>query len=126
MPLVEISVRNEMPPPQRKAIADSVHRALVDAIGIPEADRFQIVTGHSAGDLIFDAQYMGVERRDVVFVRITLVRGRSQEKKLDLYRRIAQNLAEQAQVRPQDAFVTLVENEKMDWSVGNGIAQLVA
>lgn len=126
MPLVEISVRNETPAPQRRAIADSVHRALVDAIGIPEGDRFQIVSSHPARDLIFDAQYMGVERRDIVFVRITLVRGRSQEKKLDLYRRIAQNLTEHAQVRPEDAFVTLVENDKTDWSVGYGIAQLIA
>jgi len=113
-----------MPDPQRRAIADGIHRALVDAIGIPEGDRFQIVSQHLPGDLIFGKAYMGVERRDVVFVRIIFVRGRSLEKKLDLYRRIAATL-QGAGVRSEDAFITLVENDKSDWSVGNGVAQLV-
>jgi 4-oxalocrotonate tautomerase len=124
VPLVEISLRNQMPEQQKRAIADGVHRALVDAIGIPEGDRFQIVSEHSAGDLIFDKHYMGVERRDVVFIRIIFVAGRSVEKKLDLYRRIAENL-ESAHVRPEDAFITLIENDKANWSVGNGVAQLL-
>ncbi len=42
-----------------------------------------------------------------------------------LYRRIAERLRDTAQVRPQDVFVTLVENDLPDWSFGDGVAQYV-
>jgi phenylpyruvate tautomerase PptA (4-oxalocrotonate tautomerase family) len=102
-----------------------VHRALIDAIGIPADDRFQILSTHPAQGLVFDEHYMGVERRDVIFIHITLVRGRTQEQKLDLYRRITATLSTTADVRPEDVVITLTENDRMDWSVGNGIAQLI-
>ncbi|MET8545197.1 tautomerase family protein [Kitasatospora sp. NPDC004799] len=124
MPLVRIDLSASRPPAVRRAIADGVHRALVDAVGIPAGDRFQIVTPHAPDEMLFDPAYLDVARRDVVCVQITLVAGRPRELKLDLYRRIAANLAD-AGVRPEDVFVTLVENTLDNWSVGNGQAQLV-
>ncbi|MFD4658604.1 tautomerase family protein [Kitasatospora sp. NPDC058444] len=124
MPLVRIDLSAGRPPAVRRSIADGVHQALVDAIGIPADDRFQIVTPHDPEELIFDPNYLDVARRDVVCVQITLVAGRPRELKLDLYRRIAANLTEVG-VRPEDVFVTLVENALDNWSVGNGRAQLV-
>jgi phenylpyruvate tautomerase PptA (4-oxalocrotonate tautomerase family) len=126
VPLVRIDARSDKTPETLRAISDGVHRALVEAIGIPEDDRFQILTTHPAHELVFDEHYMGVERRDVVFVQITLLRGRTEEKKQDLYRRIVKNLHADAGVRPQDVLVTLTENDRVDWSVGEGAAQLVA
>jgi len=124
MPLVRIDLSAHRPLLQRRAIADGVHQALVDAIGIPADDRFQIVTPHDAEELIFDPSYLGVDRRDVVYVQITLVQGRSRDLKLDLYRRIT-DLLTGAGVRPEDVVITLVENALDNWSVGNGRAQLV-
>ncbi|MGA5823910.1 tautomerase family protein [Kitasatospora sp. NPDC094028] len=123
MPLVRIDARSDRSPQTLRAIGDGVHRALVDAIGIPADDRFQILTTHPAPELVFDEHYLGIERRDVVFIQITLVRGRTQAQKLDLYRRIADNVS--AEVRPEDIVITLTENDRADWSVGNGTAQLV-
>ncbi|MEY9871551.1 phenylpyruvate tautomerase PptA (4-oxalocrotonate tautomerase family) [Streptacidiphilus sp. MAP12-33] len=125
MPLVRIDARSDKSPETLRAISGGVHRALVDAIGIPEDDRFQILTTHPAHELVFDGHYLGVERRDVVFVQITLVRGRDDAKKQDLYRRVVANLESDAGIRPQDVVVTLTENERVDWSVGDGVAQLV-
>ncbi|MFJ6378660.1 tautomerase family protein [Kitasatospora sp. NPDC092039] len=124
MPLVRIDLSTDRPPAVRRAIADAVHQALVDAVGIPADDRFQIVTPHDPEELVFDPNYLDVARRDVVCVQITLVAGRPRELKLDLYRRLAANLTEVG-VRPEDVFVTLTENALDDWSVGNGRAQLV-
>ncbi len=124
MPLVRIDLSAARPPATRRAIADGVHQALVDAIGIPAGDRFQIVTPHDPEELVFDPNYLDVARQDVVYVQITLVAGRPRELKLDLYRRITANLTD-AGVRPEDVFVTLVENAIDNWSVGNGRAQLV-
>jgi phenylpyruvate tautomerase PptA (4-oxalocrotonate tautomerase family) len=60
MPLVRIDVLPGRTPDQLGAIADGVHRALSEAIGIPEADRFQIVSEHSEGSLMFDSKYLGI------------------------------------------------------------------
>lgn len=125
MPLVRIDLSETRPPAERHAIADGVHQALVDAIGIPPGDRFQIVTKHAPDELIFDGSYLGIERQDVVYVQITLVEGRSRQLKLDLYQRIAANL-ERAGVRREDTVIVLTENNPENWSVGNGEAQLVA
>ena len=124
MPLVRISLREGKPAAHRRAIADAVHRALVETIHIPPQDRFQLVTEHSADALIYDPSYLGIERTDdVVFVQIALSAGRSVELKKALYARMAALLAENPGMRPQDLFVNLVEVAKENWSFGNGIAQ---
>ncbi|MFB9835418.1 tautomerase family protein [Actinoallomurus acaciae] len=123
--MTRIDLSANRPPAVRRAIGDGVQRALVDAIGIPAGDRFQIITPHDPDDLVFDAEYPGVHREDIVYIQIIFVGGRPRELKLDLHRRIAANLAEVG-VRPEDVFVVLHENGLEDWSVGNGEAQLVA
>ncbi|WP_067824589.1 tautomerase family protein [Nocardia inohanensis] len=124
MPLVRISLRDDTTAETRRAIADGVHRALVSAIGIPQDDRFQIIEPRPADALIYAPQYLGIEHRNVVFVQIALVRGRSTELKQALYRAIADEL-EAAGVRREDVVITLTENGKEDWSIGNGVAQLL-
>ena len=124
MPLVRIDLADSRPAELRRAIADGVHDALVAVVGIPEGDRFQLLTAHPADELLFDADYLGVRRLDVVYVQITLVAGRPRRLKVELFRRIAANLAAVG-VRPEDVHVTLTENTAEDWSVGNGEAQLL-
>lgn len=124
MPLVRISMRKGRAAEQRRSIADGVHRAMVATIDVPEGDRFQIVTEHDGDGLIFDPTFPDLARSDgFVIVQIALRRGRTPEKKRALYRAIAENLAAAPGVRPQDVFVGLVENEPIDWSFGDGIAQ---
>jgi len=124
VPLVRISLRSGKSRQYRRAIADSIHRSLVDAIKIPEKDRFQIVTEHAAGDLIYDPSYLDIPRSDdVLLVQITLSTGRSVEVKKALYARMVELLAESPGIRKEDLFVSLVEVAKENWSFGNGIAQ---
>jgi len=123
MPVMRISLRADTPADIQRAIADGVHRAMVDALGLPEADRFQIIDQLPAEALIADPGYLGVSRRNVVFVNITLV-PRSPEKKAALFAAIAEQLAK-AGVRSEDLFVTLTVNGRDDWSVGNGEQQLL-
>ena len=54
MPLVRISLHEGATPEYRKAIADGVHQAMIDAIAIPPQDRFQVVSEYKSGDLIHD------------------------------------------------------------------------
>jgi phenylpyruvate tautomerase PptA (4-oxalocrotonate tautomerase family) len=124
MPVVRISAGSDRSTSELKAIADGVHRALITAIEIPAGDRFQIIHRHDKGELISDPEYMGIERRDVVFVQITLVAGRTDERKKRLYQEIVANLQADAGVRREDVVITLTENNRIDWSIGNGVAQL--
>jgi 4-oxalocrotonate tautomerase len=124
MPLVRISLRAGTSPQYRKALADGVHRALVEATAIPPDDRFQIISEYPASDLIYDPQYLGVHRSDrVVFVQITLSYGRKPQQKRKLFKRLAEILADSPGLPPQDLLVSLVETSWENWSFGNGEAQ---
>jgi phenylpyruvate tautomerase PptA (4-oxalocrotonate tautomerase family) len=124
MPFVRISIPVATPHAARRRIPDGIHRALVRAIGIPEADRFQLVATYEPEDGIFDPAYLGIARRHVVAIEITLVRGRTSDMKRALYRHITEELVA-AGVRREDVLITLTENDRADWSVGNGEAQLL-
>lgn len=124
MPLVRISLREGKSEPYRRALAGGVHQAMVEAIEIPSQDRFQIVTQHSANDLIYDPTYLGVQRSDdIVMVQITLSAGRKPGQKRKLFQRMAEILAKDPGLRPQDLMINLVETAWENWSFGNGEAQ---
>jgi 4-oxalocrotonate tautomerase len=125
MPLVRISMREGKSSQYRRAIADGVHGALIEAASVPELDRFQILTEHAPADLIYDPTYLGVTRSDdIVMIQITL-NARAQAVKVALYKAIAERLAKNPGVRPQDVLVSLVSVQPEDWSFGDGKAQYV-
>jgi len=124
MPLVRIDAPETRPAEDLAAIGDGVHRALVEAIGIPEQDRFQVLSRHATSLLVFDRHYLGISRTDgIVFIQITLSVGRSVEQKKALYGAIVRNLGQRPGIRGEDVFVNLVEVVKENWSFGNGVAQ---
>lgn len=124
MPLVRISLREGKSEQYRRALGDAVHQAMVEAIDAPPQDRFQIITEHSANNLIYDPSYLGVERSDdIVMVQITLSAGRKPLQKRNLFRRMAEIMAKNPGLRPQDLMVSLVEVAWENWSFGNGESQ---
>jgi len=124
MPLVRISLREGKTEEYRKALGDGVHRAMVESLDAPAQDRFQIITEHPLGGLIYDPTYLGIQRTDnIVIVQITLSTGRKLAQKRKLFQRISELLAENPGLRPQDLMVNLVEVAWENWSFGNGEAQ---
>ncbi|MFG3158838.1 tautomerase family protein [Streptomyces sp. NPDC048232] len=107
------------------ALGRAVHDALVETLGIPHDDRFQVLTGHDGTRSALRCDdYLGVDRDEgIVFVAITLRAGRTSERKRALYRRIAELAETYAGTEPRNVFVTLTENTSADWSLGHGIAQ---
>ena len=96
----------------------------MEAVDAPAQDRFQIITEHPAGGLIYDPTYLGVQRTDnIVMVQITLSTGRKLAQKRKLFKRMAEILAENPGLRPHDLMVNLVEVAWENWSFGNGEAQ---
>ena len=122
MPLVRISLLKGRPAELRRKIGDAIHRALVETIDVPQRDRFQVLTEHEPGDLVYDSDYLGIARTDqIVIVQITLSAGRTLAQKRALFRRIADNLAALG-LRREDAWINLVEVAKENWSFGSGVA----
>ncbi|MFD0416006.1 tautomerase family protein [Streptomyces sp. NPDC127108] len=124
MPFVRIDAL-EAGPDRLDALGRAVHDALVEAIGIPADDRFQVLNGHRGGGstLRYD-DYLGVRRDSgIVYVAITMRSGRTPDQKRALYRRIAELAHEYAGTEPRNVFVTVTENASIDWSLGDGEAQ---
>ncbi len=121
MPFTRVAVKRGTSSGQKEAIAHGVHQAMVDSLGIPQDDFFQLFSEYGPSDFFFDRHFLGIDRSDeLVVVQITMRRGRSDAMKGNLYAKIAGNLNASAGVRPQDIFIYLTENDFSDWSVGNG------
>jgi 4-oxalocrotonate tautomerase len=126
MPLVRISVFEPIAPERRAVIANAVYDAMRATLGIPEGDRFVVLTSHPQEELVIDPQFMKMQRtQDFVLVQVTLRRGRSVETKQSFYRETARLLAERAGVAPDNTMIVLAENDSADWSFGRGEAQYV-
>ena len=126
MPFVRISVYQSTPPSDRKAIADAVYEAMRETIGIPEGDKFIVVTAHPAEELHIDPAFMGMNRTGrFILTQIFLSQGRTVEQKQALYKRIAERLHNATGVSTDNVMTVLTENTFTDWSFGKGEAQFV-
>src|SRR5262252_5550599 len=115
MPLVRIDVIEGRSEEQLAAISDSIQRAMVECFGVPERDRFHIITEHRRGRLIYNAEYLGIARGDgMLVVQILFSAGRSAEQKSAFYARVAELVVERAGVRPEDVMIALHENARGD------------
>ncbi len=121
MPFIRTNLPQATPVAQRDAIVQGIHQALVDSIGMPEDELFNMVAEYAPGQFAFSRSFNGVQRSDaVVVVEITMRRGRSDAMKRALYAAIARNLQVMAHVAPADVFIFMHENDYSDWSVGHG------
>jgi 4-oxalocrotonate tautomerase len=126
MPLVRIDLARGKPKAHRQAIGEAVYQAL-RAIGVPEDDRFQVITEHDPENFIFAKSYLGLEHTgDLTIIQITFNEGRTTAQKQTLFKAIAEGVHAATGVRIEDVFVNLVEVKKENWSFGGGIAQYVS
>jgi 4-oxalocrotonate tautomerase len=126
MPLVRISLRKGKPASYRKKIADNIYLALRETFDVPDEDRFVTVDEYEADNMFYSPNYMGIERSgDFVIVQITVSNTRATAQKQALFKRIAERLHADLNLRPDDVFINLIEVGKENWSFGRGIAQYV-
>ena len=124
MPLVRISLMQGKSVEFRHKLGKIVYQTMVDTINVPPKDNFQISTEHDKNSLIYDPEYLNIQRTDgIVIIQITLNEGRTVELKKAFYRRLAERLHDELGIRMEDVFISLVEVKKENWSFGNGIAQ---
>ena len=124
MPLVRIDLPAGKSADFRRTISDVIYDAMIATINVPLNDRFHIFNEHAPGTLVADPGYLGVARSaECMFIQVTLNEGRTTAMKKTFYKAIADGLNEQLDVRREDVFISLVEVNKENWSLGNGEAQ---
>src|SRR5215469_1764945 len=103
MPLVRISLLEGRQESYIQKVGDAIHRALVETVSIPAQDRFQIITEHSKSHFIYDPTYLNIRRsNDLIIIQIAISQGRSMEIKKTLYKRIAELLHQEVNLRKED------------------------
>ena len=123
MPLVRIDLLAGTTLEYRQAVSAGVHQAMIEAIQIPADDRFQVITEHPPGGIVYDPQYLGIKRSNqVIFIQITLSAGRKPGQKKKLYQRITELLAQNPGVKTEDVLINLIETAWENWSFGKGEA----
>jgi hypothetical protein len=117
MPLVTIEVADTVPVEKRLAYADAVNAGLAEGLGMDAEDRFQVIHPLPASHIVADPHYLGGERRDVVYVRVLMVRMYDTATKNRMYEAVARRLEAEG-VRPDDVFIAVTENSLEDWYPG--------
>jgi 4-oxalocrotonate tautomerase len=126
LPLVRIDLVKGRPEPQIAAIGNAVQKALVATLGVPERDRFQVISEHEPNRFVYSRSYLGVQRTDaIVLVQVFLSKGRTTAQKQAFYTLLAKLLTTEANVDAGDLTIVLTENTREDWSFGHGVAQYV-
>ena len=121
MPFIRTNLPKDTSLAQQQGIVEGIHQALVDSIGMPDDELFNLVKPYLPGEFFYSRSFNGMARSDrAVVVEITLRRGRSDAMKRELYAAIARNLQARADVAPDDVFIFMHENDYSDWSVGQG------
>jgi phenylpyruvate tautomerase PptA (4-oxalocrotonate tautomerase family) len=124
VPLVRIALSQHLTDTQVAHISNAVHDAMVATFNVPPKDRFQVITRHPPGELIYAPDYLDITHGDTfAMIQITCNEGRTLEMKKALFAAIAESVARGGAVPAADVFVNLVEVKKENWSFGNGIAQ---
>src|SRR5262245_21834304 len=126
VPLVHIHViESRRTQTQLRRLADTVQQVMLDHFAAPDRDRYQIITEHRPGQIIAEDTGLGFERTDDIVIVQIFQQGRTRDHKQSVYRALADQLHTETGLKPTDLIVSVVENDREDWSFGNGVAQFV-
>jgi phenylpyruvate tautomerase PptA (4-oxalocrotonate tautomerase family) len=125
MPLVRITQHDVRTPEQSRQMADIIQEVMLELFNAPPGDRYQIVETLPVGSIIAEDTGLGIERSDGVVILHVTQQGRSTEQKTAIYAALAERLAAAGLVRSEDLIVSVVHNDREDWSFGHGRAQFL-
>jgi len=125
MPLLRFDVIEGRSEAELRALLDAAHRAMLAAFGVPERDRYQIVTEHPRSHMVIEDTGLGLVRTDRLVVVQVTTRKRKKKMKEAFYRLLCEELERACGIPPSDVMVTMVENSDEDWSFGLGRAQFL-
>ncbi|GBG12649.1 two-component system response regulator [Novimethylophilus kurashikiensis] len=120
MPFVTISILKGKSPEYVKAVADGINSAVIETMGFPEDDRYQVI--HELDQACMEYQDRTEDR---VMMHLVMRAGRSNKAKQAFYNKVVENLAQNPGIKPANVLITITENHDIDWSFKDGVAQFV-
>ncbi|TSB21252.1 tautomerase family protein [Streptomyces benahoarensis] len=115
MPLVNIFLREGTTPAFRRDVSLSVHRAMVDVLGIPEDDRFHHLHEFRPENIQTEPVAFGIPRGDRTLVVQMFFNPRPPEVKEALFAAARDRLRDTAGVPEEDLFLCVVETARENW-----------
>ncbi|WP_032368271.1 tautomerase family protein [Rhodococcoides fascians] len=110
---------------QKLALADALNQSLVQGLGIPEGDRFIMISEHRKSELYLHSTFMDMNRsRDAMFVTVFVGAHRPLSDKKALASAICQLTSDALGISGDDIFITLVPVPNENFSFGRGSLQL--
>ncbi len=116
MPLVRIEIEKGFSPEYKIALLDSVHQALVEVIKIPDHDRRQRLYELDADHFEHTGRGEGY-----TIIEITMFKGRSNEAKKALYRRMVDLLEQNPGINGNDVTIIIHEPALENWGIRGGL-----
>ena len=81
MPLLRFDLVAGRTDGELKSLLDAAHGAIVEAFGVPDRDRYQIVHEHRTSRMIIEDTGLGIPRTDkVVFLQVTSRKRKKKQK----------------------------------------------
>jgi 4-oxalocrotonate tautomerase family enzyme len=114
MPHVRIEMIKGKGSEYKKAVLDGVHQALVDALKIPEHDRYQRIYEFNAED--FETRPGKTDQ--FLVINIILFQGRTAEAKKKLFQAVVNRLGENPGIKADDITVILQDTPMENWGFG--------
>ncbi|WUD70599.1 tautomerase family protein [Streptomyces sp. NBC_00510] len=112
-------------PEQKHALADALNQSLVQALGIPEGDRFIMISEHGENELLLDRTFMGMQRSsDAVIITVLIGAHRPLEDKRAVAATINKLVVSALGISPDDIFIALIPTPNENFSFGRGQLQL--
>ena len=124
-PLITIDVIKGRSEAELRTLLDPVHAAMVEAFGVPDSDRYQILTEHEPHQLVARDTGLGLTRTEDLVILRFISRARPEAAKQRLYQLLATGLESACGLSPNDLIVSITENGAADWSFGGGVAQFL-
>lgn len=108
MPLLRFDVIEGRDEKSLQLLLDTAHQAMVEAFGVPERDRYQIVHQHPANELIIQDTGLGFQRtKDLVIISMTS-KARTESQKEKLYTLLAERLEEKCGISLKTSWYLLL------------------
>jgi phenylpyruvate tautomerase PptA (4-oxalocrotonate tautomerase family) len=125
MPLLFIDLIEGRTPGEVRELLDAIHETVVEAFGVPERDRYQVVRTHPAHEIVAWDTGLGIDRSSRQVILHVVSRRRPRELKEKFYELLASRLEERCGLDPADLIVSITQNDDEDWSFGYGRAQFL-
>ena len=105
-------------------ISDGVQAALVNTLGVPPEDFYQLIFDLPKSRFRHTPGFVGMKYSDdLIILDLTFIVGRPPETRLALLKDLNTRISQGAGISPDDVFITIYEMPGVNFSFGQGEAQ---